>query len=64
MPGATDPVDEQDGRAQDGRAQDGQHEQAEQPPDPEGRPDLEWDQVPDLEDVHEDADDDLGEGAD
>ena len=71
MPGATDPVDQQDEeheRPEDEQDRDDQDRDDtgpdEQPPDAEGRPDLEWEQVPDLDDVHQDADDDLGEGAD
>ena len=66
MPGATEPVDEQDeehGRAGDEQDRDDEGRD-DQPPDAPGRPDLEWEQVPDLQDVHQDADDDLGEGAD
>ena len=74
-PGATDdvlngdePADrpEHDDRPEHGdRPEDGgRPEGGEPPPAPADRPDLAWDDVPDLDDVHAAASDDLGEGAD
>jgi hypothetical protein len=52
-------------RAEDGgRPDGGRPEGGETPPVPADRPDLAWDDVPDLDDVHAAASDDLGEGAD
>ncbi|UDY35180.1 hypothetical protein [Dermatobacter hominis] len=46
----------------DDAASEGDDEEV--PEVPADRPDLEWDRVPDVADVHAAADDDLGEGAD